>query len=47
MFVFKFDADLDVSEATFANYLFNKFKTIIVCSATLTTNQHFNFLRRD
>jgi ATP-dependent DNA helicase DinG len=39
------DADLDVSKAL-SNYLFNKFKTIILCSATLTTNQHFNFIRK-
>lgn len=38
------DADLDVSKAL-AEYLFSKFPTIILCSATLTSNQQFNFVR--
>lgn len=39
------DADLDVSKAL-SNYLFTKFKTTILCSATLTTNQQFDFIRK-
>ena len=35
------DADLDVSEAL-AEFLFSKFPTIILCSATLTSNQQFD-----
>ncbi len=38
------NADLDISQAL-VNYLFSKFATIILCSATLTTNQQFNFFR--
>ncbi|MFI0435514.1 MAG: ATP-dependent DNA helicase [Parachlamydiaceae bacterium] len=38
------DADLDVSKAL-ADFLFSKFSTIILCSATLTTNQQFVFFR--
>lgn len=38
------DADLDVSEAL-AEFLFSKFPSIILCSATLTSNQQFTFFR--
>ena len=38
------DADLDVSEAL-AEFLFSKFPSIILCSATLTSNQHFGYIR--
>lgn len=38
------DAQLDIAKPL-ANYLFNKFSTVILCSATLTTDQHFNFIR--
>ncbi len=40
-----FDADLDVSKGL-ANYLFNKFPTTILVSATLTTNHRFDFTRQ-
>ncbi len=39
------DADLDVSKAL-VKYLFNKFHTIVLCSATLTTHHDFKFIRR-
>lgn len=39
-----YDVDLDVSEAL-VKYLFSKFSTIILCSATLTTNKRFQFIR--
>jgi ATP-dependent DNA helicase DinG len=39
------DADLNISKAL-ANFLFSKFPTIVLCSATLTTNQQFAFIRR-
>lgn len=39
------DADLDVSKSM-VDFLFNKFSTIILCSATLTTNRHFDFIRK-
>jgi ATP-dependent DNA helicase DinG len=39
------DADLDVSKAL-ADFLFSKFPTIVLCSATLTSNQQFNFIRQ-
>lgn len=39
------DADLDVSKAL-ADFLFSKFPTIVLCSATLTTNQQFHFIRQ-
>lgn len=39
------DADLDVSKAL-ADFLFSKFPTIVLCSATLTTNQRFDFFRQ-
>lgn len=38
------DADLDVSRAL-AEFLFSKFPTIVLCSATLTSNQKFSFFR--
>lgn len=39
------DADLDVSKAL-AESLFSKFSTIVLCSATLTTNQQFGFFKK-
>lgn len=39
------NADLDISQAL-VQYLFSKFSTIILCSATLTTNQQFQFMRQ-
>lgn len=39
------DADLDVSQAL-VDFLFSKFSTIILCSATMTSNQQFNFIRQ-
>lgn len=39
------DADLDVAKRL-VTYLFEKFPTVILCSATLTTNRQFNFIRR-
>lgn len=39
------DADLDVSKAL-ADFLFSKFPTIVLCSATLTSNQQFQFIRQ-
>ncbi|MEC7840258.1 MAG: helicase C-terminal domain-containing protein [Chlamydiota bacterium] len=38
------DADLDISKLL-VNNLFRKFPTTILCSATLTTNNHFKFIR--
>ena len=38
------DADLNISKIL-ADQLFSKFSTIILCSATLTTNKHFRFIR--
>lgn len=38
------DANLDVSEAL-AEFLFSKFSSIILCSATLTSNRQFNYFR--
>jgi ATP-dependent DNA helicase DinG len=38
------DADLDIAKAC-VDYLFSKFSTVILCSATLTTNQKFHFFR--
>jgi ATP-dependent DNA helicase DinG len=38
------DAELDISKAL-ADFLFSKFSTIILCSATLTTNNNFSFVR--
>lgn len=39
------DADLDVAKVL-VNFLFSKFPTIVLCSATLTTNKQFNFIRQ-
>jgi ATP-dependent DNA helicase DinG len=39
------DAELDVSKLL-SNHLFNKFKSVILCSATLTTNHQFDFIRK-
>lgn len=38
------DADLDISKIL-VEHLFSKFSTIILCSATLTTNKQFYFIR--
>jgi len=38
------DADLDISKIL-AEQLFSKFSTIVLCSATLTTNKQFHFIR--
>lgn len=38
------DANLDVSESL-VNHLFSKFPTIVLCSATLTSNRSFEFFR--
>lgn len=38
-------ADLDLSE-DLRNYLFNRFSTNVLVSATLTTNRQFNFIRQ-
>jgi ATP-dependent DNA helicase DinG len=38
-------ADLDVSKEL-VNYLFSKFPTVILCSATLTSNKRFDFIRQ-
>ena len=38
------NADLDISNKL-VEYLFKKFPTTILCSATLTTNQNFTFIR--
>lgn len=40
-----YDVDLDVSKAL-ANHLFNKLSSVILCSATLSTNKQFQFIRR-
>lgn len=39
------DAKLDISK-TMADSLFNKFPTTVLCSATLTTNNKFDFIKR-
>ncbi len=39
------DADLDISKAL-VDFLFSKFPTIVLCSATLTSNQKFAFIRQ-
>ncbi len=39
------NADLDISKAL-VKYLFDKFKTIVLCSATLTANQEFGFIKQ-
>lgn len=38
------DAKLDIS-GDLAHFLFRKFPTTILCSATLTTNNHFHFIK--
>lgn len=38
------DADLDISKML-ADFLFKKLSTVILCSATLTTNKEFHFIR--
>lgn len=40
-----FDAKLDISRSL-ADHLFNKFSTVILCSATLSTNKQFHFVRK-
>lgn len=39
------DAELDVAQRL-VKFLFSKFATIILCSATLTTNKQFDFIKR-
>lgn len=39
------DAQLDVSKVL-VKYLFSKFATVVLCSATLTTNRSFEFIRK-
>lgn len=39
------NAELDIAKSLAAT-LFNKFKTIVLCSATLTTNNDFQFIRQ-
>lgn len=39
------DADLDISKSL-VEFLFSKFPSIILCSATLTSNQQFRFIRQ-
>jgi ATP-dependent DNA helicase DinG len=39
------DAELDVAPSL-VEYLFSKFPTIILCSATLTTNKKFDFIKQ-
>ncbi|MBS4167545.1 helicase C-terminal domain-containing protein [Parachlamydia sp. AcF125] len=38
-------ADLDISQAL-VDFLFTPFSTIVLCSATLTTNNRFDFIRK-
>lgn len=38
------EADLDISKSL-SHFLFKKFSTIVLCSATLTTNRRFDFMR--
>lgn len=38
------NADLDIAQSC-ADYLFSKFPTITLCSATLTTNRQFRFIK--
>ena len=40
-----FDAQLDISKML-VEILFSKFPTIVLCSATLTTNQSFEFMKK-
>ncbi len=40
-----FHANLDISK-DLATYLFKRFQTVVLVSATLTTNQHFKFIRQ-
>lgn len=39
------EADIDIAKAL-ASRLFCKFPTIVLCSATMTTNQNFSFVRK-
>lgn len=39
------DAELDIAKAL-AEYLFSKFNSIILCSATLATNKQFDFVKQ-
>lgn len=39
------DAKLDIAK-TLAEVLFSRFSTVILCSATMTTNRRFDFIRR-
>jgi ATP-dependent DNA helicase DinG len=38
------DAELDISKAL-VDFLFSRFPTVILCSATLTTNRQFDYMR--
>lgn len=38
------NAELNISKLL-AEFLFSKFDTVVLCSATLTTNKHFQFIR--
>lgn len=40
-----FDAKLDISQAL-VDHLFQKFSTVVLCSATLSTNRQFYFVRK-
>lgn len=39
------NAELEINKAL-ANFLFSKMSTVILCSATLTTNKNFDFMRQ-
>lgn len=39
------DAELDIA-SRLVKFLFSKFQTVILCSATLTTNKQFDFIKR-
>lgn len=39
------DAELDIAKRL-VDFLFSKFQTIVLCSATLTTNKQFDFIRK-
>ena len=39
------DAELDIAKAL-VNFLFSKFSSVILCSATLTTNKQFDFVKQ-
>lgn len=39
------DAELDIAKAL-VDYLFSKFSSVVLCSATLTTNKQFDFVKK-